>query len=32
MQLNELYPSIMKKQKDSDEIFICGYLTYAINI
>ncbi len=32
MQLDELYPTIMKKRKiNSTEIFNCGHPTYTVN-
>ncbi len=31
MQLDELYPTITKKEKNSSEIFNCGHITYSVN-
>ncbi len=31
MQLDELYPTITEKEKNSDEMLNCGPITYIVN-
>ncbi len=31
MQLDELYPTIIEKEKNSDEMLNCGPTTYTVN-